>query len=183
MFPRRAFRTIREDRLEKTAAAKRSIASGQSYRLANISERLTVRDIQATPACNQEFSTRRCFLVKNRRPNSLVSNHFRGPQPGRPRSNDNSRGFVQRLRSNIRMMGSSARRRIASGSKISGDRFASASRSFSKVFFFMNRQSAQAHLSVGSGNESLARESPFFKRWSIPDSVTMMNASASESRQ
>src|SRR5580704_10713757 len=117
--------------------------------LSKLFEGLAVRDIQTTPAGYQKFSTRGGFLVKNRRANALLSNYFRGPQPRRPCPDDNSKGSVQRLSSNIRMIGSSARRRNVSGNKISGARFESASRSFSKVFFFMNRQSAQAHVSVG----------------------------------
>jgi hypothetical protein len=80
------------------------------------------------------------------------------------------------------MIGSSARLRSASGIRISGERFASASRSFSKVFFFMNRQSAQEHLSVGPGMKIFPGIS-FLNRWSIPDSVTMMKACACEFRQ
>ena len=144
--------------------------------------RLTVGDVQSASPGDQEFSTRRCFLIENGGPDPLFGNHFRGPQPRRTCSDDDSSGPVQRLSSNIRMIGSSARRRVASGNRISGARFSSASRSFSKVFFFMNRQSAQAHLSVGPGIKIFPGIS-FFNRWSIPDSVTMMKASASESRQ
>lgn len=139
-------------------------------------------DVQATSAGNEKFAPRRSLLLKNGRADPTLSNQFRGPQAGRPSSNDDSRGFVQRLSSSIRLIGSSARLRNASGIRISGERFASASRSFSNVFFFMNRHSAQEHLSVGPGMKIFPGIS-FRKRWSIPDSITIMNASACESRQ
>src|SRR5260370_38265303 len=128
-------------------------------------------NVQATSTGNEEFSPKRSLLLQNGRTNPALSNRFRGPQPGLPSSNDDGRDFVQRLSSSIRLIGSSARLRNASGIRISCERFASASRSFSNVFFFINRHSSQEHLSVGPGIKIFPGIF-LFKRWAMHDSVT-----------
>src|SRR6516165_11814803 len=108
-------------------------------------------DVQPASAGHEEFSPRRCLLLENSGVNTLPSNNFRGPKPSRSPPNNSDRRPVQRLSSNIRRIGNSARLRSDSGILISGDRCSRASFSFSSVFFFMNRQLAQEQVSVGPG--------------------------------
>src|SRR5215468_341292 len=139
-------------------------------------------DVEPTSSGDQEFSSGRCLLLENSGVNTVPGNNFGGPKPGRSTPDDSDKRPVQRLSSNIRRIGNSARLRSDSSISICGDRCSRASLSFSSVFFFMNRQSAQEQVSVGPGMKVLPGIS-FLKRCSIPDSVTMIKASASESRQ
>src|SRR5665213_3930604 len=94
-----------------------------------------------------------------------------------------SSGFAEI--SSIRSIGRRARLRISSGNSTRGDSFFMQSRTFSSVFIFIYLHSLQRQPSVGARiasktgaqMNSLPGHS-FCIRWTIPDSVTMMNFSA-----